>query len=139
MSVPDAVLAVVRAAVPVTVFDAMVPDPDGGDVPERYAVYYPDDGARGLAPEDMRVALASTGERYRFQVSSVAPDRQMASWIARRIRDAITDATPAAEGYMCGPIRHTLSAMPDRDETVLSKRSVMIADRYELLAERLSS
>lgn len=136
VSVPDVILELIRAAVPnITVYDAGVPaEPD-----ERYAVFWPDDGTRSLGPDDMRVAVKSTGEMFRFQVSSVAPDRGMAVWIARRIRDAITDETPAAEGFSCGFIQHTLSASPDREEQVLSRRSVLMADRYELLAERLSS
>ncbi len=141
MTVPDAVLALIEAAAePVPVFDSGVPDEDeSAPLPDRYAVIWPDDGTRGLDAEDMRVATASTGERFRFQVSSVAPDRQMAAWIARRIRDAITDTVPVVEGYSCGPIVHTLSASPAREEQVLARRSVLIADRYELLADRLSS
>lgn len=138
--IPDAILALIEAAVPdVAVYDSGVPTGDSSDpVPERYAVLWPDDGTRTLDPEDMKVATQSTGEAYTWQVSSVAPTRQMASWIAKRIRDAITDETPAVEGYSCGPIRHTLSATPDRNEQVLAKRSVLMADRYELLAEQLS-
>lgn len=139
MTVPDAILALIEAAIPgVTVFDSGVPDEDESEpLPTRYAVYWPDDGTRALGPEDMRVAVQSTGEQFTFQVSSVAPDRQMAAWIARTIRDAITDETPIVEGYSCGPIRHTLSASPDRNEQVLSRRSVLIADRYELLADHV--
>lgn len=138
MTVPDAILVMVRAAVPVvTVFDSQVPDPDNEPVPERYAVFYPDDGTRDIGAEDMKVAVESTGEQFMFQVSSVAPDRQRAAWIARTIRDAITDAFPEAEGFSCGPIQHTLSASPDRDDQVLARRSVLMVDRYELLAERL--
>lgn len=136
MSVPDAVLTLVRAAVPaVTVYDALVPD----EPPARYAVYWPDDGTRSLDPDDTRVATISSGERFRFQISTVAPDRQMAAWIARAIRDAITDTTPAVDGYTCGPIRHTLSASPDREEQVLARRAVLIADRYEILADRATA
>lgn len=139
MTVPDVVLGLIVAAVPVvTVFDSGVPDEDESEpLPTRYAVYWPDDGTRGLDPDDMRVAVQSTGERFTFQVSSVAPDRQMAAWIARTIRNAITDVTPVVEGYSCGPIQHTLSASPDRQEQVLSRRSVLIADRYEFLADRV--
>lgn len=141
VTVPDAVLVLIRAAVPgVSVFDSGVPDQDeSSETPSRYAVFWPDDGSRDMGPLDSRVATRSTGERFRFQVSSVAPDRQMAAWIARRIRDAITDAAPTVEDYSCGPIVHTLSASPAREEQVLARRSVLIADRYELLADRLSS
>lgn len=141
VTVPDAVLVMIEAAVPgVAVFDSGVPDQDETvPLPARYAVFWPDDGSRDMGPFDTRVATVSTGERFRFQVSSVAPDRQMAAWIARRIRDAITDAVPEVEGYTCGPIQHTLSASPAREEQVLAHRSVLMADRYELLADRLSS
>lgn len=134
MTVPDAIVTLVEAAVPeVRVYDSGVPE----EPPDRYAVVWPDDGSRGLVPDDMRVASRSTGEEYRFQVSSVAPDRARAAWIARIIRDAITDATPAVAGYACGPIQHVFSAAPDREEQVLARRAVLIADRYELLVERL--
>lgn len=134
MTVPDVVLALIEAAVPgVAVYDSGVPE----EPPERYAVYWPDDGSRAMGPNDSRVAVQSTGERFTWQVSSVAPDRQMAAWVAKRIRDAITDVTPAVEGYSCGYIQHTLSASPDREEQVLARQSVLMADRYELLAERL--
>lgn len=141
MTVPDVVLALIEAAVPgVVVFDSGVPDEDESvQVPDRYAVFWPDDGTRGLDPENMRVATVSTGERFRFQVSSVGPDRQMAAWIARRIRDAITDAVPAVDGYSCGPIRHTMTFSPVREEQVLARRAVLIADRYEILADRATA
>jgi hypothetical protein len=134
MTVPDGVLQLIEAAVPgVTVYDAGVPE----EPPERYAVYWPDDGSRALGSQNMRVAVQSTGERFTWQVSSVGPDRQMAAWIAKRIRDTITDVTPVVEGYSCGPIQHQFSVSPDREEQVLSRQSVLMADRYELLAERL--
>lgn len=141
MTVPDAVLALIEAAAaPVVVFDSGVPDEDeSAPLPDRYAVFWPDDGTRGLDAEDMRVATASTGEMFRFQVSSVGPDRQMAAWIARRIRDAITDAVPAVDGYSCGPIRHTMTFSPVREEQVLARRAVLIADRYEILADRATA
>lgn len=139
MSVPDAILALIRAAVPtVTVFDSTVPDQDETQpVPERYAVFWPDEGSSNFEPTNQRVAAQTTGRRFTWQVSSVAPDRQMAAWIATRIREAITDARPAVDGWDCGYIRHQFSVMPERDEQVLARRSVMIPDRYELLAERL--
>jgi hypothetical protein len=134
VTVPDALLVLIRAAVPsVVVYDAGVPS----EPPERYAVFWPNDGDRNMGTENSRVGVLSTGENYRFQVSSVAPDRQMAAWIARRIRDAITDHTPTAEGYSCGAIQHLLSASPDPEEQVLARRRVLMADTYQLLTDRI--
>lgn len=134
--IPEAVLALIEAAVPgVEVYDALVPE----EPPERYAVFWPTDGDRDMGPDDSRVAVLSTGELHRWQVSSVAPTRQMAAWIARRIRDAITDVSPVVEGYSCGPIQHRMSASPDPEEQVLSRRRVLMADTYELLADRIGS
>jgi hypothetical protein len=100
-------------------------------------VFWPDDGSRSPREGERRVAVQSTGERFTWQVSSVAPDRGRAAWIAKRIRDAITDVRPVVDGYDCGYIQHQFTVFPERDEQVLAKRSVMIPDRYELLAERL--
>jgi hypothetical protein len=139
MSVPDAILALIRAAVPtIVVFDSAVPDQDESQsIPERYAVFWPDEGSSNFEPTNQRVAVQTTGKRFNWQVSSVAPDRQMAAWIATRIRDAITDVRPVVDGWDCGYIQHQFSVMPERDEQILAKRSVMIPDRFELLAERL--
>lgn len=140
MTVPDAVLALIRAAVPtLTVYDSMIPDQNQPQPPpERYAIFWPDDGSRDIGEDQKRVAVQTTGELYTWQVSSIAPDRGMAAWIAKKIRDAITDVSPAIEGYSCGYIEHLFS-VTNREEQVLAVRSVMIPDRYQLLADRIGS
>jgi len=138
VTVPDAILAMIRSAVPeVQVYDSGVPDQaETGEPPPRYAVVWPNDGDMDMPPEDQQVAPVSTGESYFWQVSSVAPDRQMAAWIARTIRLAIVNQSVIVDGFSCGLIRHQGSFTPDRDENILSRRSVLIADRYTLLADR---
>lgn len=128
--VPDAVLALIELSVPgVSVFDGIVPS----EPPDRYAVFYPDNGT--LA------ALAACGDSddamFRFQVTSVAPDRQMASWVARQVRDAIVDVKPVADGWICGPTGHTYSQMSQRDEAVQEVPVVFMADLYEVRAQRV--
>lgn len=135
MSVNDAILALIEAAVPaVTVFDSGAPDEDGSEaVPERYAVFWPDMGT----PRKGQVANQSTGRVYRWQVNAVAPDRQMAEWIATRIAAALEDVRPHITGYLCGQIEHPFSLPARRDEQVLSRRVVVAMDRYQLLAEQV--
>jgi hypothetical protein len=129
VSLPDAVIAMIRAAVPdVTVYDGMVPEtPD-----ERYAVVYIDDGTRA--------AVAACGQSdsatLRWQVTSVAPDRGMASWIATKILDELLDRSPSTDGWVCGQIKHVFSERPGRDETVAARPVAFRPDLYDLLATR---
>src|SRR5690606_41937784 len=72
----------VRDALPddVSVYDGQVPEPP----PRRYVVVYADHGTRSAAE---RVDDQSTSVTYRWQVTSVAPDRGMAHWLAERVAD----------------------------------------------------
>jgi hypothetical protein len=135
MTLADGVLALVRAPVPmVTVFDSGVPDQDESvTIPDRFAVYWPDTGTI----ENSQVSMDPTGELFRFQVNAVAPDRGMADWIARTIRDGIVNVKPRIPGYQCGRIQHEFALPAQIDEQVLSKRRVLLINRYTLLAEQL--
>jgi hypothetical protein len=140
MTVPDAILAMVRAAVPgVTVYDGRVPDgPQEETPPDRYVAAYIDPGTLddgGI--ENRKVAHQSTGLTVRWQVTSVAPDRQMAAWLAERVRDGLVDQRPTVAGWACGLIEHTLSRLPRPDEQVQERPVVVAVDQYQLLAERL--
>jgi hypothetical protein len=135
MTLPDGVLAIVRAPVPaVTVFDGGVPDEDESvTIPDRFAVYWPDIGTI----ENSQVSQDPTGELFRFQVNAVAPDRGMADWIARTIRNGIVNVKPLVPGYQCGRIQHEFSLPAQNDEQVLSKRRVILISRFTLLAEQI--
>jgi len=129
MTIPNAVFAMITAAVPdVTVYDGIIPTKP----PLRYAIVYLDDGTlRALA-----ACGQSDSATVRWQVQSIAPDREQASWVATTVRDAIVDATPAVAGWACGPIQHVYSERPGRDETVGVIPMVYKPDLYELLATR---
>lgn len=132
MTVPDTVLGMIGAAVlDVSVFDGSVPT----EPPERYAVFYPDIGTL----DALTVCGTSDSAVFRFQVTSVAPDRAMAAWIAAHIRDDIVDARPSVDGWECGPIRHTYSMLPQRDESVMEHHVVYAVDQYALLTTRADS
>lgn len=135
MTVNDAILALIEAAVPgVTVFDTLAPDentaPD--EIPEWYVIFWPDNGT----PEKGQVSNESKGRMFRFQIDAVAPDRGMAEWLATRIASAIEDERPNIPGWLCGQIDHPFSLPVQRDEQVLSRRVVVAMDRYELLTEQ---
>lgn len=130
MTVPADVLTRARAAVPgVTVYNAIVPTKP----PERYAVMYADDGTLAA----LAACHQSDSARFRFQITSVAPDADMASWVAVAIRDYLVDSTPTAPGWLCGQICHQFSERPGRDETVQEFPVVYKIDLYDLLATRL--
>jgi hypothetical protein len=135
MTFVDEVLELIRAPIPqVTVFDSGSPDentePD--QVPERYAVYWPDLGT----PQGDSVCGEFTGGLYRWQLNFVAPRRDMAEWMALKVRTAILGETPLIPGWLCGQIQLPLTLPARRDEQVLSRRVVVLMDRYELLAEQ---
>lgn len=132
MSIPDTILGMVRDALPddVPVYDGQVPEPP----PRRYVVVYADHGTRSAAE---RVDDQSTSATYRWQVTSVAPDRGMAHWLAERVADALTDARPEVEGWVTGEIAHTYSQLAASDDQVLERRVVTAVDQYLLLAERI--
>lgn len=135
MTFTDSVLGLVRAPVPtVTVFDSGAPDEntEPAEVPERYAVFWPDIGT----PQSGGVCGEFTGGLFRWQLNFVAPDRGMAEWMAQEVRDAILGTQPFIPGWACGQIQLPLSLPARRDEQVLSRRVVVLMDRYELLAEQ---
>lgn len=142
MTIPDAVLTAVTAALPgatlwngqpitansLWVFDGRVePTP-----PERYAVVYVDNGTLTA----LAVCDESDSVTVRWQVTSVAPNRARAAWVADQIRDNTVDTTLTATGWVCGQIKHTYSQMPQRDEQVLERPVMFMVDLYELLATR---
>lgn len=151
MSVPDAVVALVVASLPgaalwqqadappptddLLVFDGIVPP----NPPNRYVVAYVDDGTRTPGPGQTNAPVCdeSTADLYRWQITSVAPDRQMASWLATRVRNGLVDVRITVDGFVPGLIRHTFSQLPQRDEQVLERPVVFTVDQYRLHAERV--
>lgn len=136
MSVPDAILSLVRDPIPaVTVFDSGAPDEntEADQVPERYVVFWPDRGT----PESGNVAGQFTGGTFRWQLTFVAPDRGMCDWMADQVRVRILGERPFIAGWSCGQILLPFSLPAERDEQVLSRRAVVAMDRYQLLAEQI--
>jgi hypothetical protein len=144
VTIPDAVLALIVSALPgatlwddeapfaaddLLVFDGRVPP----EPPTRYVVYWPDNGTRRA----LAVCGVSDDVMYRWQTTCVAPDRQMAAWLADRIQDGIVDTKPVVDGWVCGQIKHTYSQQPQHDETVMEKPVVYMGDLYELRAQRM--
>lgn len=129
MTLSAAILTSIRAVVPgVDVYDGIVPD----EPPDRYVVVYVDDGTLAA----LAVCAQSDSATCRWQTTCVAPDREMAGWLATRIRDNTVDTTPVAAGWSCGRICHQFSERPSRDETVQEKPVVFKIDLYDLLATR---
>jgi hypothetical protein len=145
LSVPDAVLTQIAAALPggvvattdpdqiftdeqIAVYDGIIPKTP----PLRYLIVYIDTGTLET--------LAACGQHdsayVRWQTTSVAPDAGMARWLAERSRDGTVDTKPTAPGWSCGPIAHVYSQRPQRDETVAERPSVFQVDLYEVLATR---
>jgi hypothetical protein len=133
VTIVDELLTVIRATMPaVTVFDSGAPDENNDtDVPERYAVYWPDIGT----PEGGNVAGEFTGGTYRWQMTYVAPDRGMAEWMANEVR-SLVGTRPFIPGFVCGQVLLPVSLPARRDEQVLARRVVVVIDRFELLAEQ---
>lgn len=132
MTVPDALLSMIGDAVlDVAVFDGRVPT----EPPERYVVVYPDAGTL----DALAVCGASDSATHRWQVTCVAPDRAMAGWLAEHVRDGTVDQKPTVDGWECGPVRHTYSMFPQRDEAVMERHVVYQVDQYRLLATRTGS
>src|SRR5690606_41566190 len=121
----------VRDALPddVSVYDGQVPEPP----PRRYVVVYADHGTRSAAE---RVDDQSTSVTYRWQVTSVAPDRGMAHWLAERVADVLTDARPEVEGWVTGEIAHTYSQLAACDDQVRARRVGAAGGRDRRRAER---
>lgn len=144
MTVPDAVLARIVAAIPggvlattdtdqvfppdqVPVFDGIIPQTP----PARYVVVYIDIGTR----EALSACGVHDSAYVRWQTTSVAPDGAMARWVAEKVCDSV-DTRPVAPGWSCGPIQHTYSLRPQRDETVAERPVIYQVDQYEVLATR---
>jgi hypothetical protein len=133
VTIVDDILKMMRAPIPtVTVYDSGAPDENNDpQVPERYAIYWPDIGT----PEGGNVAGDFTGGMYRWQMTYVAPDRGMAEWMANKVR-SVVGVRPFIPGFVCGQVQLPISLPARRDEQVLSRRVVVVIDRYELLAEQ---
>lgn len=145
MTVPDAVVAAIADALPeaevwdgsalndddLLVFDGIVPPKP----PRRYVVVYADPGTLSA----LAVCSESDSATFRWQVTSVAPDRQVATLLAVAVRDGIVDTRPAAAGWACGLVRHNYSSTPARDEQVLERPVVYQVDQYALLASRTAA
>jgi hypothetical protein len=130
VNLPDTVLAMIQAAVPgITVYDGIIPSTPA----DRYAIVYIDDGTLAA----VSACNTSDSATLRWQVTSVAGDRQKASWIATKIRDTTVDSTPNPDGWVCGRIQHVFSERPGRDETVADRPVVYKPDVYDLLATRV--
>lgn len=144
MSVPDAVLERIVAAIPggllastdtdqvfaaneIPVYDGIIPEAP----PRRYVIVYIDIGTRQ--------ALSACGRNdsayVRWQTTSVAPDGGQVRWVAEKVLNSV-DVTPMAAGWVCGPIQHTYSQRPQRDETVAERPAVYQIDQYEVLATK---
>jgi hypothetical protein len=134
VTIVDDILTLMRAPIPtITVFDSGAPDENNTpDIPERYAVYWPDLGT----PEAGAVCGTFTGGTYRWQMTYVAPDRGMAEWMANKVRAAVLGVKPFLPGFVCGQVQLPISLPARRDEQVLARRVVVIVDRFELLAEQ---
>lgn len=149
MSVPDAVLAEVVAALPgavlweqgpaaphadeLLVFDAIVPP----QPPRRYVAVYSDDGHRtpGAGRSNAAVSGQSTSDVYRWQVTCVAPDRHMTVWLSGRIRDHLVDRRLSVDGWDAGLIRHDGGQRARPDETVLERPVIYAVDLYAVDTE----
>jgi hypothetical protein len=138
MTVTDAALAVIQAAVPagVTVYDGAVP----GIPPARYVVLYGDTGWRTSTGWD---GLARD-ESYTIQVTTVASagDSLMSAGplcraLAQRVRDALVDVVLTVPGLICGPVTHSLSNPPQVDEAVKDRPTVYAVDQFSILATRV--
>ncbi len=144
MSVPDAVIARIVAAIPggvlaatdpdqvfpatqVPVYDGIIPTAP----PTRYVVVYIDVGTR----DALAACGTSDSATVRWQTTSVAPNGPMVRWVAEKVLGSV-DTRPVAAGWSCGPIQHTFSQRPQRDETVAERPVVYQVDQYELLATR---
>lgn len=131
-AVVAAVLQTIRDALPgVDVYDAQVL----ATPPGRYVVLWPDLGTRSADTVEHR----SSSTLFRWQTTCVAPDREMAAWLAETVQDALVDTRLSVDGWSPGLIEHTFGLPPSRDEAVLERPVVVAIDRYQLLADRLAT
>lgn len=141
MTLADAVLAMIRAAMPtgVSVYDRQVPD-DGAQTepPDRYVVLW----MPGPDRKSSAVSGQSSDRMVRWQTTCVAPDRAMAQWLSNRVCGALVDQRPAVDGWTREQVKHTQSYManeqqPEVHDLVLARRRVSVMDRFELLAAEI--
>lgn len=132
MTVPEAVLALLRTFV-TPVYDGQVPLNDKGrPEADRYAVLYADAGTRNA--DD----LPLTADRFvhRWQVTSVGSDRRQAEWVAVKCRDALLDEPLAVDGWHTTPITHESSSVIRRDDDLPGPPVFYAVDTYSLTATR---
>jgi hypothetical protein len=144
VTVPDTILTLSAAALPggylwdqqtdidpddLVLFDGAVPPTP----PKRYAVAYMDPGTLKAVAACGR----SDSVTFRWQVTSVGPDRQQAAWVAVKVRDGTVDTRPVLAGWSFGLICHNYAQLPQRDEAVAERPQVYAVDLYDLLATRL--
>lgn len=139
MTIPDAAVAAVRAALTawssVKVYDSIIT----GDPSNQYVVVYPANGE--LSSVDLDCTYDSG--RFTFQVTSVAAGTsrllgQECRGLATRVRDTLVGQVLTIDGWACDPIEHDFSQGPQRDEDVLERPTVFAADGYRLDAHRLT-
>lgn len=144
MTIPDAVLGLIVAAIPggvlastdadqvflptqVPVYDGIIPN----SPPSRYVIVYIDPGTRE--------ALAACGQHdsktIQLQANSVAPDGEQVRWLADKVAD-IVDVTPQSPGWACGPMEHTYAQRPQRDETVAERPAVYQISLFKVQASK---
>ena len=132
MSVPEALLALLEAAV-TPVYDGKVELNDKGrPAADRYAVLYADAGTRNS--DD----LPLTADRYvhRWQVTSVGEDRRQVEWVAIRCRDALLDQPLVVAGWELTPVVHESSSAIRRDDDLPGEPLFFAVDTYSLTATR---
>lgn len=129
MSVSDAVLAAVKAAVPaVTVHDGHVPD----DAASKYVAFYPDLGR--VWAED--AANTSDLARFRFQLTYVHQGRQGLESLSAACRGALVDQVLTVPGWVLGPVQHEGSPPLGVDQDDPTRVEFSAADSFLILAAR---
>lgn len=105
-----ALLALLEAGVPQTVYDGAAPNP----MPARpYVLAY----ISVATPEESSIEGSSDVTTARLYAHCVGDNAQAARTVAKAVRDALLNATPTIEGRTVNPIRHEDSRAPERDET----------------------
>ena len=115
-----------------------------GDVPakpsNRYVVAYIGSGLRESSTTDGRHADLTDD----FQVTCVAgsPDSTgpvgvMVRWLQARVRDHFAGLVLDVSSTACGPIVHTLSRKPVKDESVLDRQVMYTVDEFVVQADLL--
>lgn len=132
MTLAEALLLRLRAAVD-PVYDGEVPtDGEGRPLSQRYAVLY----AAVPVRQSEDLALVADRHVFRWQITSVGMDRQQAEWVALRCRDAVLDARLVAEGWQLGVAEHSSSVPIRRDDDVPGGDLFYAIDTYNVTATR---